>query len=104
MPSGIRYSPLARDDLDDIWGYIAEDLASPNAANKTVEAILKRVALLATFPDSGTPLSSVAAYVGGTYRFVRSGSYLIFYRHEGAIYIDRVLNSKQNWLRTLFGE
>ncbi|WP_293825904.1 type II toxin-antitoxin system RelE/ParE family toxin [uncultured Parolsenella sp.] len=102
MPSEVRYSPLALDDLDSIWKYISSELASPYAANETVGGILERVKLLATFPDSGTPLSSVTKYVGAGYRFVRSGNYLVFYRHEDAVYIDRILNARQNWLHILF--
>lgn len=99
----IVYSPLAQQDLDNILTYIAEDLASPSAAANTVTSILDRVDLLATFPDSGTPLTSIYPIKTG-YRFVQAGNYLAFYRHENNVYVDRILYAASDYLKTLFGD
>lgn len=101
--SKVVYAPLAQQDLDDILTYIAEDLASPIAAVDTVTSVLDRVDLLATFPESGTPLSSIYPITTG-YRFVRIGNYLAFYRYEKDVYIDRVLYAGSDYLKTLFGD
>ena len=59
-----------------------------------------RIGLLAQFPQSGTPLSSIYA-VKSEYRYVRSGNYLAFYRLSDAIYIDRILYAKSDYLKKL---
>lgn len=57
-PCNIRFSPLAKQDLDGIHGYISNSLGSPIAGNNTVERILDSIENLRRYPDSGTPLSS----------------------------------------------
>ena len=94
---------MALADLDDIWSYIADELKSPRAAERTVGTITHTVSRLADFPDSGTPLS--AAYSLATnYRYVVAGKYLVFYRHESAVYIDRILYSGRDYIKILFDE
>ena len=61
MSKKIFYSPLAQQDLAEISDYIAEELGSPITAAGIVEEILDRVDLLAQFPESGTPLSSICS-------------------------------------------
>lgn len=103
MPStDIRYSPLALQDLDNIWSYIALELKNPKAAQHTIGSILATVSRLSTFPDSGTPLSALYPIRTG-YRYVSSGNYLAFYRHEGDVYVDRVLYAGSDYLKTLLG-
>lgn len=55
----VVYSPLALQDLDDIWDYIAVKKDNPAAAERIVGGILARIDLLSSFPESGTPLSSI---------------------------------------------
>ena len=50
----------------------------------------------------GTPLSSIAD-VDSNYRFLISGSDMVFYRANGNdIYIDRVLYGRRDYMRVLF--
>lgn len=101
MPYSIKFSPLSRKDLKEIQRYITKDLCSPIAAQNTIEKIFNSVARLESFPVSETPLSALCPIVTKC-RFVAAGSYLAFYRHVGNIvYIDRVLYSKSDYLRTL---
>ena len=100
MSLDVKFSPLARDDLKSIYSYISDELSSPRAAKTTIGEILDRISLLARFPQSGTPLSSIYA-VKSEYRYVRSGNYLAFYRASDAIYIDRILYAKSDYLKKL---
>ena len=98
----VRYAPRAQRDLDEIWDCIEMDLGNPKAAADTVSSIMDRVALLANFPLSGTPLSSICEVVTD-YRFVVSGNYLAFYRYSnGTVYVDRIIYAKRDYLRVLF--
>lgn len=59
MSLNIKFSPLAQDDLESVFSYISDELSSPRAAKTTIDEILNRIGLLARFPLSGTPLSSI---------------------------------------------
>lgn len=99
----VQYSPLALADLDDIWSYIADELSSPQAAERTVGAITSVASRLADFPDSGAPLSAIYP-LATNYRYVVAGKYLVFYRHESIVYIDRILYSGRDYIKVLFGD
>lgn len=99
----VVYSPLALQDLDDIWDYIAIEQDNPAAAERIVEGILARIDLLSSFPESGMPLSSIYP-LRSDYRFVICDNYLAFYRFHQKVYIDRVLHGKRDYLQILFAE
>lgn len=97
-------SPQAQSDLDDIRAYIAEELESPQAAQATVQKILKAIAALRAHASLGAPLSSIAP-VESDYRFLLSGNYMVFYRALGVnVYVDRVLYGRRDYLRVLLGQ
>ena len=100
MSKKIVFSPLANHDLESIWSSLAEECENPRAASKVIDSILSRVELLADFPESGTPLSSISP-LSTSYRFVVAGSYLAFYRVGDSVFIDRVLSSKSDYLKAL---
>jgi len=57
----------------------------------------------ADFAEMGALLHSVAD-VQSDYRFLVCGNYLAFYRvDENAVYIDRILIGRRDYLRILFG-
>ena len=103
MGSNIRYSTQALHDLDDIWEHIAHELQNPSAAKRVVDKIMDAVDQLKMFQEMGSPLSAIAGENAG-YRFLVSGSYMVFYRpHGGDVYVDRVLYGRRDYLRILFG-
>ena len=57
---GCRYSYQfacrARDDLDDIVGYIAIDLGNPPAATAFVDELVATIDRVCCFPEIGTPV------------------------------------------------
>ena len=92
----------AKEDLKDIRTYIREDLDNPTAAKAVVDRIIERIRQLEQFPMLGAALSSVIE-PETDYRFLVSGSYLIFYRIEkDAVYVDRILYGKRDYLKILF--
>lgn len=82
MKNNIHYSAESRRDLDDIWDYIVSELQNRVAAERVVDRILDAVERLKDFAEMGALLSSVAD-VGGDYRFLVSGNYMVFYRVNG---------------------
>ena len=100
----IHYTPKSRRDLDDIWDYIVSELQNRAAAEKTVNRIMDAVDQLEDHGLLGTLLSAIAD-ADDDYRFLVSGTYMIFYRVKGSdIYIDRVLYGRRDYLRILFAD
>jgi toxin ParE1/3/4 len=82
-----RVSPEAREDLDEIWHYIAQD--NLDAADKYVGAIVSRFPTLASMPLMGRERPELAA---GLRSFV-VGHHVIFYRlFDGGVEVARVLD------------
>lgn len=100
----INISPLALEDLKEIREYIAKDLCNEQAAQNTINKIMKGIRSLETFPQKGSPLSA-KVNIPTDYRTLIAGNYITFYRVSGnEIYILRVLYGGRNYLRLLFGE
>ncbi len=101
MRNNIHYSPESRRDLDDIWDYIVSELQNRSAAERMIARIMDAVDQLKSFAEMGTPLSAIAD-VGTDYRFLVSGSYMVFYRVQGNdVYIDRVLYGRSDYMSIL---
>ena len=101
MKNKLHYAPEARRDLDEIWDYIASDLENRTSADRVVNQILDAADQLEIFPALGTLLSSIAN-VDSDYRYLTSGSYLIFYRiQQNDIFIERILYGRRDYLRVL---
>lgn len=99
---GIRFSPDALEDLQEIKSYITDDLQNKTAAENTVKTMMNKIQQLIDFPDMGAPLSSVAE-TESDYRYLICGSYTAFYRHEkDTVYIIRVLYGRRDYIRILF--
>lgn len=100
----LHISPEAQRDLHDIKNYITTELENPAAANNTLSRITLAIRGLLDFPDIGAPLKSIM-YGQADYRYLVSGNYLVFYRHDSdSIYVVRVLYGKRDYLKILFGD
>lgn len=78
-----QLSPLAEQDLAEIWLYVAED-ASPTTADRLIDAIVDRFNLVAEQPAVGRLRPEFGA---GVRSFVVE-SFVIYYRHDEDI-LDR---------------
>lgn len=100
--NNLHVSPAAQSDLAEIKDYISKDLETPTAALSVLGNITKAMRRLREHAWIGTPLSS-AANVNSDYRFLVSGSYMVFYRVMGKdVFIDRVIYGRRDYLRILF--
>ena len=100
----IRLAPEAIHDLQQTKASISEDLCNEQAAINTLSNIMKHIRILAQFPESGAPLSSLVDFETD-YRFLVCGNYTAFYRVEAQIiYIVRILYGRRNFMQILFGE
>jgi toxin ParE1/3/4 len=87
----LRFSHDARADLREIARFIARD--KPSAARKWVEKLKAKCRLAAQFPELG----QMRKDLGRDIRCTFVGSYVIFYRHRGAILeIARVIRGDRD--------
>ena len=100
----IKFSPEAILDLQQTKAHIADELCSERAAINTVANIMKKIRMLADFPECGASLSSIVDFET-EYRFLVCGNYIAFYRIEkNTVYIVRILYGRRNYMQILFGE
>jgi len=104
MSNILHYSKLALLDLEEIQEYILAESCSLDIAENIVEKILSTAELLTDFSEIGSRLDSFVPF-HSDYRVLTAQKYLIFYRvSDNKIYIDRILHSRRNYIRILFGE
>lgn len=102
--NNLHVSPEAQSDLAEIKDYISKDLENPTAALSVLGKIIKAMRRLREYAWIGAPLSSTAN-VNSDYRFLVSGSYIVFYRvMDKDVFIDRVIYGRRDYLRILFGD
>ena len=95
--SGVVQSHLARNDLIDIWGYIAEH--NPRAADRFIDRLEGYFQKLAEFPGMAPP----ADHLGRSLRTFPVDNYIIIYRPaEQGIEIVRVFHGYRD-LESFFG-
>lgn len=100
--ANIKFSPESVADLQQIKAYIAKDLCDETTAINVISKITKKIRTLETFPNSGTPLSSIVD-MNINYRFIVCGNYMSFYKFENeTVYIIRVLYGRRNYMQILF--
>lgn len=98
----IKYTPVAVDDMDEIFSYISKDNVA--AAEALLEKITAGISRLAEFPNMGSVLSNEEyTLVKGGYRFIVIQPYLVFYRIiDHSIIVHRILHGRRDYLRELF--
>ena len=87
--------PAAWDDLREIGEYIAQD--NPDAANRTVDKLMKSLRRLEQFPLSA-PLVPDTDLSREGYRALGCGKYLCFYRLVNkTVYVYHVIHGARNY-------
>jgi len=104
MDNQISYAPKAREDLLEIKSFIEEETGDIELARKTVSDIVNTNDSLRVFPEMGQQLLiNLGSKI--EYRYLLCHNYLSFYRYfDQTIYIDRILNSRRDYLRILLDE
>ncbi len=91
--SHVRRTPLAEQDLEDIWFFVAQD--NPDAADRLLDKIEESIALLAENPHLGPARPDIAPEL----RYHPVGNYLLLYRIlKNGIELVRVVHGARHWL------
>lgn len=95
--SRIDLKPLAKEDLIEIWQYIAED--NPNNADKFIDSVYEQLDLLSDQPCMGKEREDLAT---GLYYFPL-GNYNAYYTLiSNGIEVIRILHGKRDTERFSF--
>ncbi|HWF20295.1 MAG TPA: type II toxin-antitoxin system RelE/ParE family toxin [Verrucomicrobiae bacterium] len=90
--SEFRVSATAREDLEEIWIYIAVD--NSEAADRLIHRLVSQFRLLASMPGMGWQRDDLASGL----RSFPLGNYVIFYRSQAnGIEIVRVLHRARDF-------
>jgi len=91
MSRRIRIADRARNDLDDIWDYIAQ--RNLDAADAFLDKLQARFPMLARYPEAGR----LRQELGPTLRSFPVGEFIIFYRPiPQGIEVARVLRGRRD--------
>ncbi len=99
----IKFSPEAIRDLQQVKAYITDELLSEQAANNTINKIMKNICMLGSFHDYVPALSEIVGFETDC-RYLVCGNYTAFCRvQNGTVNIVRVLYGRRDFMRILFG-
>ena len=99
----VRLSPEAVDDLDRLNDYISTKLKNPSAASKIIEKIIKSLQILDQHPQAEPSLEALTGYKTDL-RYLVCGNYIALCRiEENNVSVARIINSRQDYMRILFG-
>ncbi|MCP4677672.1 MAG: type II toxin-antitoxin system RelE/ParE family toxin [Deltaproteobacteria bacterium] len=94
----LKFTKQSKQDLDDIWEYIARD--NPSAADGFIDSLHGKCCMLAERPEIGKERPEIRLDI----RSFPVGNYLIFYHlQDGIITIDRFLSGYRD-IPNLFGD
>ena len=97
----VVYTFQARQDLHDIYDYIAFTLLAPDAARKTTERILETVRSLQTMPERN-PLYKEEPWHSLGVRFIPVKNYIVFYTvNTDTVSIARIMYGARDLSRQL---
>lgn len=100
----LKISPEAARDLAWIKRYIAEELKNRSAAECVVHSILNSLRILTEYAEAGMSLEAKTGYPSDL-RMLSCEKHIVFYRVDGStVYVARIINSRQDYMRILFGK
>ena len=100
----VYIAPEARTDLRGIRRYNSGRVAESECRGKYNKRHFETYPFLETFAEAGVSLSGITGF-DTAYRFLVYGNYLAFYKTvEDAVFVDRVLYGRRDYMRILFGE
>lgn len=96
MSYQIRINPIATEDMKEIKEYISED--NSEIAIKVIKEIIEKIEMLGEFPEIGKMLM-YKIKLNNKYRYIVSGSYIIFYLFEkNIVSVQRVLHGSRDYM------
>lgn len=90
--------------MENIRHYIADELKNRLSAERTVRSVIKDLRILERHAEAGPSVEALTGHATDL-RILVCGMYIALYKIEsGIVYVSRILNAKQDYLRVLFGD
>lgn len=101
----VEFSPASMQKILAIYDYIADDLASPQAAQNTIDKFLTSVERLEVYPESGSRLLYLHEGIPDRFadtRLLISGNYVAVYNfHEDKVRIIQIYHGSEDYIHHL---
>lgn len=94
----VEITALAKQDIIDIFNYIADMLAAPNSAVKQYMRLQEAILKLDSLPERGSIYKGISQKTKDL-RFILVDNYVVYYHideERHTVYIYRVLYSRRN--------
>lgn len=102
--NNILISPEASRDLSQIKHFISKELKKTDSARKTVDVTLKEIKFLQKFPKQGPSVQTLTSF-STDLKILLCGNHIAIYKIEnGTVYVSRIVDARQDYLRVLFGD
>lgn len=103
MSYSIRFTPLARRDLDSVWDEVYEASRDVETTERYISELLDQIRSKKEYPLSGIPLEYRGLFTG--FYSVNFNKYKVFYRvKDDRIEVIRIIMIKKDYMNILFGE
>ena len=100
MKYPIKYTKEAIEDIGRIYDEVYNACLDHNVTKKYLNELIDKIVLISDFPNSGSPLC-YGKFISD-YRYIVYKSYLAFYYISNeAIFIDRILFAKSDYIKKL---
>lgn len=98
----VQYSPKSKEDLMRIKSYITSEF-DENLTIEVIKKVMARIRNLEEFPLMGKPLANLIDVPTDYLYLVTEKNYIFYRNEEKTVKVLRVLNERQDYMRTLFG-
>ncbi|MCA0386147.1 MAG: type II toxin-antitoxin system RelE/ParE family toxin [Firmicutes bacterium] len=98
----VQFSPLAKQDLIKIIGYLEEAFDNEIASEK-IRQLLNSIRKFETFPLLGRPLMNVIDIPTDYMYFVVDKNYVFYRLEKETVKIIRIIDTRQDYIDVLFG-
>jgi len=98
----VQFSPLAKQDLIKIIGYLEEAFDNEIASEK-IRQLLNSIRKFETFPLLGRPLMNVIDIPTDYMYFVVDKNYVFYRLEKETVKIIRIIDTRQDYINVLFG-
>ena len=98
----VQFSPLAKQDLIKIIGYLEEAFDNEIASEK-IRQLLNSIRKFETFPLLGRPLMNVIDIPTDYMYFVVDKHYVFYRLEKETVKIIRIIDTRQDYIDVLFG-
>jgi len=98
----IRFTPLSKEDLVKTKKYLKEEF-DETTANSVIKKLIDSIRRFEEFPLLGRPLANLIDIPTDYMYFVAEKNYVFYRLEDQSVKIIRILDTRRDYMRILFG-